>query len=86
MFDGGIQKGDGLYEKGCIQLGRYNAKLNVMMEAKKTCAGVQLKLELVSLISSNKIPKDERQHNKNPIKNVLDQLPKFNLVMMIRIE
>ena len=34
---------------------------------KNTCEGVQLKLELVSLISSTKIPKDERQHNKNPI-------------------
>ena len=34
---------------------------------KNICEGVQLKLELVSLISSTKIPKDERQHNKNPI-------------------
>ena len=39
-----------------------------MMGANNTCEGVQLKLELVSLISSNKIPKDERQHSKNPIK------------------
>ena len=48
-----------------------------MMGANNTCEGVQLKLELVSLISSNKIPKDERQHNKNPIKKRTRQIAKI---------
>ena len=56
-----------MYEKDCIQLWRHNAKLNVIKTGKNICEGVQLKLELVSLISSTKIPKDERQYNKNPI-------------------
>ena len=44
---------------------------------KNTCEGVQLKLELVSLISSTKITKDERQHNKNPIKKRTRQMSKI---------
>ena len=48
-----------------------------MMEEKNTCEGVQLKLELVPLISSNKIPKDERQHNKSPIKKRTRQIAKI---------